>query len=160
MILPPPSPNSHLLDPLACELPVWHFFSIMHVELKNQRQLNTLVKVLEESKFRFLCPKCLRGFSTSTLLYRHFRQKMDLIHQGLDSSRHDFDLFIYCYQACMGPSITATNIPSVPRCFEISYIIQHHGEGTESLDSQNSDHGTQYICISTFDESRTETPFS
>ncbi|GAA92608.1 hypothetical protein AKAW_10722 [Aspergillus luchuensis IFO 4308] len=70
---------------------------------------------------------------------------MDLIHQGLDSSRHDFDLFIYCYQACMGPSITATNIPSVPRCFEISYIIQHHGEGTESLDSQNSDHVQAYI---------------
>lgn len=156
----PPSTNSHLLEPLACELPVWQFFPIMHIELNNQKQLNTLVKVLEESNFKFLCPNCLRGFSTSTLLYRHFRQKRDFIHQGLDLSRRDFDLFLYCYQACMGPSITATNIPSAPRCFDLPYIIQHLGEETESLDSQNSDYGMQYIYISSVDELYTETAFS
>ncbi|GAA92958.1 hypothetical protein AKAW_11070 [Aspergillus luchuensis IFO 4308] len=45
----------------------------------------------------------------------------------------------------MGPSITATNLPCAPRCFELSYIIEHYGEGTETLDSLNPGHAQAYI---------------
>lgn len=90
-------------------------------------------------------------------LYRHFRQKRDEIHKGLDLGRHDSSLFLYCYRTCMGPSITATNLPCAPRCFELSYIIEHYGEGTETLDSLNPGHGMHYIYISSVEETRTET---
>ncbi|OJJ65617.1 hypothetical protein ASPBRDRAFT_139693 [Aspergillus brasiliensis CBS 101740] len=100
-----------------------------------QMQNRTLSRVIENSKIRFLCPQCLKGFPRSDALYEHFRRTSDEIHDGLDMRRTDFDRFFSCYQVALRASILPAQLPFGAKCFEYRFIVEHYGEGDENRQS-------------------------
>ncbi|KAF7590255.1 hypothetical protein BBP40_003093 [Aspergillus hancockii] len=96
-----------------------------------QRQHDTLKIIVQKSPIRFICPQCLRGFPRSDALYRHFREQQDDIHKGLYMRDTDHKSFLSCYQEALGASISAVQLPIGPKCFDVSYIVEHYGEDAE-----------------------------
>ncbi|RAL04891.1 uncharacterized protein BO80DRAFT_441136 [Aspergillus ibericus CBS 121593] len=95
----------------------------------------TLLRVIENSKIRFSCPQCLKGFPRSDVLYEHFRRTGDNVHDGLAMRRTDFDRFLSCYQEALRASIPSAQLPSSAKCFEYRFIVEHYGEGDENHQS-------------------------
>ncbi|PTU22243.1 hypothetical protein P175DRAFT_0432224 [Aspergillus ochraceoroseus IBT 24754] len=100
-----------------------------------QMQNRTLLRIIENSKIRFLCPQCLKGFPRSDALYEHFRRTSDKIHDGLDMGRTNFGRFFSCYQVALRASILPAQLPFGAKCFEYRFIVEHYGEGDENRQS-------------------------
>ncbi|KAE8310957.1 hypothetical protein BDV41DRAFT_543132 [Aspergillus transmontanensis] len=89
-----------------------------------ERRYNTLNEIVQKTTIRYVCPKCLRGFSRPTLLYQHFRE--DESHNALSMRREDFKRFLSSYQESLGCKIPAKELPPDAECFRIQYVIDHY----------------------------------
>ncbi|KAE8156488.1 hypothetical protein BDV40DRAFT_76780 [Aspergillus tamarii] len=89
-----------------------------------ERRYNTLNQIVQKTAIRYVCPKCLQGFSRPTFLYQHFRE--DESHNALSMRRKDFTKFLSCYQESLGCKIPATELPQDAECFNIQYVIDHY----------------------------------
>lgn len=89
-----------------------------------ERRYNTLNEIVQKTTIRYVCPKCLRGFSRPTLLYQHFRE--DESHNALSMRRENFKRFLSSYQESLGCKIPAKELPPDAECFRIQYVIDHY----------------------------------
>lgn len=96
-----------------------------------ERKLVTLRRIIQQTSIRYLCPICLKGFPRPDTLYDHFRKKKDDTHEGLSMRRTDFKRFISSYQAALGASIPAAELPFDNKCFELQYVLEHRGQDSE-----------------------------
>ena len=64
-------------------------------------------------------------------LYGHFREQQDEIHKGLDMRDTDHETFLSSYQTALRAYIPAEKLRIWSKCFEVLFILEHYGEGTE-----------------------------
>ncbi|KAL4958864.1 uncharacterized protein BDV14DRAFT_23825 [Aspergillus stella-maris] len=104
--------------------------------LKHENKV--LYQILKRSGFKVLCPACLKGFTRTDLLYRHFRTTNDEIHSGLDPMKDDDQRLHSCYQKAIKSSISASELATNSvggKCFEVSYVIKYYDKDTQSMAS-------------------------
>lgn len=85
-------------------------------------------QIIQKSAIRVLCPECLQGYPRPALLYKHFRDKGDTIHEGLAAKKSDFGKFLYTYREVMGNRMLPDNLRS-QNCFEIMFVIENYRKG-------------------------------
>jgi hypothetical protein len=96
-----------------------------------QRQNDALKQIIKNSTIRVVCPICFQGFPRNDKLYKHFREQKDDTHHALDKRTTDFSTFLSCYQVSLGAFIPAESLANNPRCFDVLFVIENLGNGTE-----------------------------
>ncbi|EED15817.1 conserved hypothetical protein [Talaromyces stipitatus ATCC 10500] len=93
----------------------------------NSKQLEVLMKIIEQSPLRFICPKCLKGFPRGDKLNEHFRDSKDEIHQGLFINNHNSRQFHEFYQQALDLEIPFQDFQRKNRAqvFELAFILEH-----------------------------------
>ncbi|KAL3475574.1 hypothetical protein BJX99DRAFT_259349 [Aspergillus californicus] len=89
-----------------------------------ERKVAALQRIIHQTSIRYLCPICLKGFSRPDTLYDHFRKEQDDIHKGLCMRKSDFKRFLSSYQAALGASIPAAELPFNHKCFDLQYVLE------------------------------------
>lgn len=82
-------------------------------------------QIIQKSAIRVLCPECFLGYSRPALLYKHFRDKGDTIHEGLDAKKSDFEKFLSTYKEVMGARMLPDNLRT-QNCFEIMFVVENY----------------------------------
>ncbi|PYH99037.1 hypothetical protein BO71DRAFT_292959, partial [Aspergillus ellipticus CBS 707.79] len=83
--------------------------------------------IMQNSPIDLICPRCLRGFPRSDVLYAHFRnKKKDPIHQRLNQRKTNFRNFLTYYNLALGELIRPEELPIDYHCFEWQYVLEHH----------------------------------
>lgn len=97
-------------------------------------KIDFLKTICDSSSIRYMCPKCVIGFSTGEQVLQHCAPFDDEIHQGLCSSQQG--LFIECYEHALNTRIDkketicieydSTGTPSgFAECFQLGEILKH-----------------------------------
>ncbi|KAH8430200.1 uncharacterized protein LDX57_007869 [Aspergillus melleus] len=124
----PPGPNCFEVD-----FVVKNFGSSEHTLNTSETIEGTLKKIIQNSRIRFICPPCLKGFPRIDVLSHHFREQQeqgDDTHAGLAMKDRDHFTFFLSYRVVLGTSMTARDIPRGPECFSTAFVVEHYEEVT------------------------------
>ncbi|KAL4891347.1 hypothetical protein BDV59DRAFT_67572 [Aspergillus ambiguus] len=117
-------------DCFAVDFIVEQYHSFQHTMASSQRRVETLKRIIQVSSIHFVCPICLKGFSRSDLLYRHFRKQEDNTHAGLakrtSKKQSEVEEFLICYRQSLNTSVAVEGIPLDSHCFNVDFVVEHY----------------------------------
>ncbi|KAF3009261.1 hypothetical protein E8E15_001296 [Penicillium rubens] len=84
-----------------------------------------LLKVIvDKSKIKVVCPKCLYPFPDTEPLYQHFQSEEGDVHQGLAQRRADFLTFRLSYEDAVGHEMDPELLRPHQPIFEVFNVIE------------------------------------
>ncbi|GFF99267.1 hypothetical protein IFM53868_10202 [Aspergillus udagawae] len=104
-----------------------------------QRKEETLKMIIRNSPIRYLCPPCFEFFPREDLLNRHFCERRDDTHAGLrkgkSTEQSDMEEFLTYYRQSVNTSVAAEDIPPVPDCFAVDFVVEQYHSFQQTMAS-------------------------
>ncbi|KAL5365872.1 hypothetical protein BJX96DRAFT_182016 [Aspergillus floccosus] len=95
-----------------------------------ERKEETLKSIIRNSAHRYICPLCFKLFPRGYLLIHHIHEQKDDTHASLrmghSKGRTDAEEFLDYYRKSVNTSVAAADIPPVPHCFGVNFLVEHY----------------------------------